>query len=171
MSCQTPPHHEVCDTVLRAVSDAVRCTFEAMYGCQATQTEDSGPDPNVPSVAGIIGFVGDRTFTLCWSLPQGTAERLAAHMLGDETIQFDSDETADVAGELVNILAGDVVAKLDGAGLKVQMSLPTIVRGTALQLFPNEPESVAYLHFDSAEGPFSIRLTFGERQGLRMPGA
>jgi CheY-specific phosphatase CheX len=79
----------------------------------------------------------------------------------------------DMAGELVNVLAGEVVSQLQQRRIKAQMSLPTVARGSPLQLIPEKAFSVARLDFNSKEGAFWLRLAVAKNGKLvaRVSGA
>jgi CheY-specific phosphatase CheX len=64
----------------------------------------------------------------------------------------------DMAGELVNVIAGEVVAQLEQRRIKVQMSLPTVARGRPLELVPQVGPAVANIEYRSKEGTFWFRI-------------
>ncbi len=159
------------EEITAAVQAAVGKTFEAMYGERPQERPTEEIDTDVPHVAGIISFVGDEKWSLCWMLPQPTAERMAAQFMGGMEVPFDSEDMADIAGELVNILAGEVVAQLDRHGMPAQMSLPTVARGVGLRVFPDHGNGVARTTHDSPLSSFSFRVAYGpDGAGHRMPG-
>ncbi len=78
----------------------------------------------------------------------------------------------DAVGELANILAGDVSARLECQRIKAQMSLPTVARGHDVALSSPVGKPSLRLEFDCPHGRFGCRLTAarpGESLG-RRPG-
>jgi CheY-specific phosphatase CheX len=143
--------------ILDAVKDSVKKTYAAFCG-EAPTPVSNGHDHNIgPCVAGIISFFGDQPWSLSWVLSRETAPVLAQKFAGFE-IPFDSADMGDMAGELVNVLAGEVVAQLEQRRIKVQMSLPTVARGGPLELMPERGMNVARLDFKAKEGDFYLRL-------------
>jgi len=67
-------------------------------------------------------------------------------------------------GELTNVLSGDVVARLKDGNIKVQMSLPTIIRGRDVEplLPPGWPSRKMIFHVP--EGMVMIKI-IGSRSG------
>jgi CheY-specific phosphatase CheX len=112
---------------LEVLKASVKTTFGAICGSEPVFNE-----PEVVAdrsgVLGIIAVVGDLSWSLTLGFPPATAEALATQFAGFE-IPFDSPDMGDVIGELANVLAGDLVAKLEGVGVGVKMSLPTVARG------------------------------------------
>ena len=123
-------------------------------------------------IAGIISFFGNLPWTLTWVLTDQTAPALAQKFTGFE-IPFDSKDMGDMAGELVNVLAGEIVAQLDQRRIKSQMSLPTVARGTNLELMPERgAPNVAELDYSSSQGGFWLRLAAAKSGNIpgRVPG-
>jgi len=85
------------------------------------------------AVVAVISLVGDVEWSIHLGLPRDTAIGVTSQFFGFE-IPFDSDDMGDAVGELANIIAGDVKAKLDTRGLKVELSLPSVVRGEHMEL-------------------------------------
>jgi chemotaxis protein CheX len=123
---------------------------------------------NGPCIAGIISFLGDVSWSLAWILPRNVAPALVEKMAGFE-IPFDSPDMGDAAGELINVFAGEVAFQLDQRGIKAQISLPTVVRGSPLELLPGSGPSVVHLQFTLPEGPFWFRLATTNNHPVRPP--
>ncbi|MCU0702473.1 MAG: chemotaxis protein CheX [Fimbriiglobus sp.] len=155
-----------------AVKAAVENTFKAIAGEKPVPKPDVAHPPT-PCVAGIISFIGDSPWSLSWFLPSDTAPALAHKFTGLE-LTFDSQDMGDVAGELVNVLAGEVVAQLDRRRVKVKMSLPTVARGSPLELMPEKGAGVVRIDYASKFGSFWLQLATPGKGGsalVRLPGA
>ena len=126
-----------------AHSDCVPQAAISILGttCQVQAQEDPAVDEAVLKDAAmlvVISLVGDVSWAVFLGVPCNTAVQLAAKFAGFE-IPFDSPDMGDAIGELGNIFAGDVKAKLDAKGVRVEISLPSVTRGEALHmLFPTE---------------------------------
>jgi len=155
------------DSVLApAIVDAVKAsvdkTYTAFFSEKPVLTANGHDHHNGSCIAGIISFLGDIPWTLSWILSRETATALAQKFAGFE-ISFDSPEMGDLAGELVNVIAGEIVAHLEQRRIKAQMSLPTIARGSPLELVPEKSPVIVHLEYTSKEGTFWFRLAFANR--------
>ncbi len=91
----------------------------------------SGATPGV-KLTGLISFVGDVDWNLVLIFPQDGIEYLASKFAGFD-IEFDSPDLDDVVGEITNIVAGVVSGRLEKRGIKVQMSMPSVIRGEGFE--------------------------------------
>lgn len=117
------------------------------------------------SILGIISLVGDEVWSVMLQIPKGTAPSMAETFAGME-ISFDSPDMGDVVGELVNILAGDLSARLDSIGLKMELSLPTVIRGNGLQLMNSAASPITRLGFKCSKGNFELLVQTGTNPDL-----
>lgn len=158
----------------KAVADAVRAAVETTYAAIAGEKPvlSAAEHPDCACVAGIISFVGESTWTLSWFLTKDIAPALAKTFTGID-ILFDSSDMGDVAGELVNVLAGEVVAQLEKRRINAKMSLPTVVRGNPLELMPAKGPGMMRMDFTTRQGGFWLRLAVackGQGTQHRLPG-
>jgi CheY-specific phosphatase CheX len=154
-----------------AVKVAVENTFAKICGEKPAYQSNGSHVSNDSCVAGIISFIGETSWSLSLILTREAAPAFAQTFTGIE-IEFDTPDMGDVAAELVNVLAGEVVAQLAHRRFKAQMSLPTVVRGHLLELIPERREAVKRLDFAAKQGNFWLRLASairGQELG-RMPG-
>jgi CheY-specific phosphatase CheX len=108
-------------------------TFGSMLGDQPSYLDTVAPESVCDGIVGIISFVGDYSWSLMLGLPRETAIGMSTIFTGME-IPYESDDMGDVAGELANILAGDISARLDANGVVAQLGIPTIIRGSDVRL-------------------------------------
>ena len=108
-------------------------------------------------IVGIISLVGDIAWTLMLGLPKDTAESLALSFAGFE-IAFDSEEIGDFAGELANTVGGDLQNRLHDIGVRAELSLPTVARGSRLELLLPGGQPTLCLHFASPEGEIWFKI-------------
>ena len=136
---------------------ALESTFAAIFGEKPMRDVSGQHGSRCPCVAGIISFIGEVTWSLTWVLPEQIAPILAQKFTGFE-IPFDSPDMGETAAELVNVLAGDVVAQLEKRCIKAQMSLPTVARGDHLEFTPATGPGVLHIDFSATQGKFWFRL-------------
>lgn len=144
-----------------ALRGALESTFAMFSGCEPRYKGPSEDKESGHHIIGIISLFGDRARSLMLCLPGETAAAIAVKFCGFE-VPFDSRDMADVVGEMVNILAGSVIARFEAIGVKVEMSLPTVVRGTDIDLPVPEGLQVLRMAFQAPEGPFLLNLLAGE---------
>jgi CheY-specific phosphatase CheX len=108
-------------------------------------------------IDGIISFVGDLTWSLIFSLPHASAEMMAQKFAGFE-IPYDSVDMGDVVGELTNVLAGVLCGGLENVGVKSQMSLPTITRGSDFEQLMSDSLISRRLFFVANGLHFMVKL-------------
>ena len=114
-------------------------------------------DAPCDGVVGIISIVGDVAWSLMVGVPRESAESLTVAFTGFE-VAYDSADMGDVVGELANVLAGFVVNHLEGIGVSASLSLPTVVRGSHVEMMIPEGQPAARLNFDSTRGKFWIKV-------------
>lgn len=140
-----------------SVREATEATLAMILGAEPTYLGDGGDGVPFEGAIGIISFIGEPVWSLLVGLPKPTAVAIAEKFIGME-IEFDGPDMGDTVGELANVLAGDIVARLDAAGTKAEMSLPTVVRGMGVDL--SVPGSVPAVRFryHAEEGPFWVKV-------------
>jgi chemotaxis protein CheX len=144
-----------------SLDEAVKSTFEVILGERPTCCGSVDDSSLCPGMVGIIAVIGDVSWSLSLAFSSETAVRIAKKFAGFE-IEYDSADMADVVGELANVLAGDVVARLDELGIKAALSLPTVARVSDLKL--SEPGAVESLRlkYSTSEGTFLVGLAVGK---------
>jgi len=144
-----------------AISAAVREAAIEFFGsyCGMHPREQADVPIECPSagIMGAISFFGDPVWSLALVLPEPTAVVAAKSFAGFD-IPFDSADMGDMVGEMANVMAGDIVARLDAKGVKAQMSLPTVARGNNVELLSPPNACRMQLRFESPTGGFWFRL-------------
>lgn len=144
----------ICD----AVKQAVESTLTSILGAKPALMPDSNPPACCSGVVGIISFLGDISWSYSLILPEATAKTLIHKFVGME-IPFDSPDMGDAVGELANVLAGDVVARLEARRFKAQMSLPAVARGHDVEMLAAGGSPTARLAFRTEQGNFWLKLS------------
>ena len=155
------------------------CAFEAAVetfaGTCGTPLEvaASGTAPSaagVEAIVAVISLVGGVEWSLSLGLPKETASALTAKFAGFE-IPFDSPDMGDAIGEMANIFAGTAKAKLDQKGVRADISLPTVMRGT-MEIMNYHHMPMHRVYYRSPSGPLWVEVAGGRSAvPIRTPGA
>ena len=159
------------EAITKCVSDSVESIFNTIIGATPDYRGDDEGKKIGDGVVGIISFVGDASWILMLAIPKDSAKNIADTFCGFE-VDYQSPEMGDVVGELANVLAGDIVARLGEEGIKVVMSLPTVMRGHDVE--PLMPRGLPdkKMHYSLPGGDLMIKIAVarpGEMVG-RTPG-
>jgi CheY-specific phosphatase CheX len=157
MTSSTVQAHETAQTLIACVQQGVVETFSMVFDEVQAVGADNFTGAGCDGVIGIISFVGTIPWSLIAAFPRATAEPMMQKFAGFE-IPFASADMVDATGELVNVVAGPIIAKLLAAGLEAKMSLPTVARGQGIEILLPCHTQIQRLHFASAQGTFSISI-------------
>ncbi len=150
------------------VENSVAKVFQTILGKMPKYHENGDEKKVGDAVVGIISFVGDITWLLMLVMPRASANSVVTRFCGFD-VDYESPDMGDVVGELANVVAGDIIARLSEEGIKVGMSLPTIMRGHDVEpLLPRGLPSKK-MHFTFPEGEFFLKLA-GAKAGENMGG-
>jgi CheY-specific phosphatase CheX len=116
-------------------------------------------------IIGVISLVGDAEMSVFIGLPRGTAPALVAKFAGFE-VPFESPDMGDAVGEVANMLAGGVKNILDGKSIKVNISLPTVMRAENLQVLLQHGGPSAKMGFGSELGSLWVGISTGKNGGF-----
>lgn len=118
----------------------------------------SGPlPPNAAGIMGAITFHGLPAWRFLLVLPADAAVALARAFTGAD-IPFDAPDMADAVGEIANVIAGDIAARLDRRGVPARISLPTVVRGPDVATLAPADARAVWLRFESPAGTHWYKL-------------
>ncbi|MDY3555914.1 chemotaxis protein CheX [Gemmata sp. JC717] len=163
------------DAIPKAITQAVQEATTAFFttSCGLTHVPDAAGDEEAAG-AGImsaISFLGDRPWAFAMALPETSAVALAKAFAGFE-IPFDSQDMGDLLGEVVNVIAGDISARLNAEGIQAQMSLPMSVRGADVTTLVPHGVATNRLLFEGPHGRCWLDLVSDRFDGLtfRQPG-
>jgi CheY-specific phosphatase CheX len=143
--------------VVDAACVSIENTLASILGSRPVRTSGP-PTTDGPALLGIISFVGDEKWSLSLMLVDPVASTMVERFCG-MALPFDSPDLGDAVGELVNVIAGEVVAQMEKRRLQARMSLPIVIRGQAMALVQERGTSVEQVDYSSACGPFCVRLT------------
>ncbi|MCD4826049.1 MAG: chemotaxis protein CheX [Phycisphaerae bacterium] len=149
-----------------AVRDAVKEILQTACASQATECEDPGSEVLADGVIiAVIAVMGDVEWSIFLGLPKSTAETMAQAFCGFE-IPYDSEDMGDAIGEVTNVLAGNVKQVLDKRGVKVEISLPSVMRVQGLEVLKGRGSSSTKTCFGSQLGTFWTGVVAGKSSGI-----
>lgn len=156
--------------ITRAVQEAAAAFFKTSCGLAHVPDVPAG-EAQCAGIMSTISFLGDTPWAFAMALPEDAAVKIARAFAGFD-IPFDGPDMGDVMGEIANVIAGDICARLDADGLGGQMSLPTSVRGGNVALLVPNGVSTARLLFAGPNGKCWFNLVSARADGLtfRRPG-
>jgi chemotaxis protein CheX len=152
---------EMPGVITNCVSDSVSSIFNTIFGAAPKYDGDDDSRNVGDGVVGIISFVGDASWILMVALPKDSAETLAEKFCGFK-VEYDSPDMGDVIGELANVMAGDIVARMGGEGVKVAMSLPTVLRGHNVEPFMPKGLPDKKMHYSLLGKDVMIKLAIAK---------
>ncbi len=143
---------------------AFKEVIEMMFGLVVNGPLDP-PQGLKLSVAGMIGLAGPEFHGLLQiSCTETGARKLAAALLGGEEMLDDPSMITDSLGELANMLGGAVKQRVDTSGVKVEISLPSVLEGQFDVHEVGEVERLN-LHFVVDDEVVRAGLTFNTCEG------
>lgn len=148
-----------------AVRDAATDFFRPTCGLKYQEQSEDAKDES-SGIMSTISFLGDPSWTFSLVLPDHAASAVARAFAGYE-IPIDSLDMGDVIGEVVNVIAGGICARLDAKGIKAQMSLPTVVRGENVAVLIPSGASTQRMGFTGPNGPCWLQLVKARSFALR----
>jgi chemotaxis protein CheX len=142
--------------------ESVYDLFSTMLGDEARRGDVgvSKDNPNPRDIMALIGISGHARGMVALSFPKATALNMVNKLLSSDTTELD-DTVSDAVAELVNIVAGGAKAKFPKEdGKPLDLSLPTVVRGSGYEV--DYPSGSVWLEvpFESGLGGFTMRVTF-----------
>jgi CheY-specific phosphatase CheX len=144
-----------------SISSAARdATVEFFRSTCGFNCEELSPPRNIgggDEIMSTISFVGNPSWVYSLVLSGETAVKVAKVFAGFD-IPFDSPDMGDVVGEVVNVIAGGICARLDAKGIKAQMSLPTVARGANLSVLVPSGAVATRMQLTGPNGPIGILL-------------
>ena len=148
---------------INPVIEAVFDLYKTMLSASATRGDvgvSRGDRSNPREITALIGLSGPVRGIVTLAFPISTALAITNRLLGTET-RVGDDTVSDAIAEVVNIVAGGAKAKIKiGDGPPIDLSLPTVVRGSGYSV--DYPSGSVWLEvpFESDLGDFALRVTF-----------
>jgi CheY-specific phosphatase CheX len=147
------------------LQQAIGDTLQAICGISIQPLGNDGEVATHEVIIGVISLMGDAELAVFIGLPKGTAPALVAKFAGFE-VPFESPDMGDAVGEVANMLAGSVKNILDAKNIKVNISLPTVMRAENLQVLLQHGGPSAKMGFASELGPLWVGISTGKSGGF-----
>lgn len=157
---------EICFDEILVVSS--KTVFETMIFMDITESCDPAMKNDDPeSIMGSISFKGSIEGCLSIFCSKKCSQLIALNMLGmDEDEQISEEEIQDAIGEVANMVMGSVKGALDDSPVKIEVSIPIVVKGSGLeQCVHDSSNNVLFEACLEESYPLSIRLEYRAASG------
>ncbi len=134
----------------------VQCSIEIKHGKPFFKAQ--APQSMTIDIAGVLGLTSPAfrgSVSLCF--PKAVFLDVMSKMLGD-TFTDITDEMADGAAELLNIIFGQAKRVLNEQGYALEKAIPTVIRGTNIQTRQLSEAPTVILPFSTDAGEFYIEI-------------
>jgi len=113
------------------IVDSVHEVFETLIYVlpEEQEVQESEQSEFTGEVIASIQIAGDINGIVVVVSSQAIAAQLTRNMLGTDEIPEDKTEIADCAGEIVNMIAGNIKTRCIDTGVNFFLSIPTVVYG------------------------------------------
>jgi chemotaxis protein CheX len=132
----------------------IESVWSGMLGFPIARADDAFTSRG-PDVVAAVHVSGDWNGSVTFQCSEPLAREVAGSMLGIAPGDLDESDVADVAGEVANMIGGNVKAMLPGDNL---LSLPAVARGGAVSLEIPGAALVRLLAFRCGDEPFVVRM-------------
>lgn len=112
---------------------------------------------DVSSIIDLEGESGKGSVAI--SFPQNVLNVIAGNML-PPGMPLSNEILEDLTGELANMLAGGMKGELEEHGLKYNISLPAVVKGSPHSVVHKVKAPVIMISFTTEVGPFFVEVAF-----------
>ncbi|MGZ3696770.1 MAG: chemotaxis protein CheX [Bdellovibrionota bacterium] len=109
-------------------------------------------------IAGVITLMSNvfqGSIALCF--PAKVFLNIYSSMTGEDHPEI-TQEIADAAGEILNIIFGQAKSELNKLGMKIEKAIPTVVRGNEIQVHHVTRAVAIVLPFETAAGLFHLEI-------------
>lgn len=119
-------------------------------------------------IAGLVGIISsDLKGNICLCFPQATFLLVMERMLGEKYPAI-TDEIADGAAELMNMIFGYAKRMLNDQGHDLQKALPSVISGENIKIRQKNNHTVIVLPFESEIGVFQLELGIDQSGELNV---
>ena len=148
--------------ILDAMIDSLHTIFETMMG---TKVEMGAPFPKPAKTvqSGVSAVIGMKAAEACGSvaitLPMPALNEISLKLLGEEVKAIDK-ESAGLAGELSNMLAGSAKRILSEKGMDFDMQTPKMMHGDGHEIEHHHDGQTMLLPVNMNGHEFFVELNF-----------
>lgn len=115
----------------------------------------------VLGVAALVGLAGDVEGRVLFDMSRESALAIASDMNGEEINEMNDLAKATIT-ELANMITGQAVTKLHELGFKFDLTPPSIITGTNMEVSDSGVEALI-VPIDLAQGKIEINVAVRER--------
>jgi chemotaxis protein CheX len=137
---------------------AAKQLFDVMFSVKRFERTTLKTDAEMHQsyeVSSVIGVTGDCSGAVVLCFSKEVATRMVSQLVGEEISNFEED-TCDVIGEMLNIIAGNANRELElGAGT-MAISVPTVFVGKEHRVKRARNVPCILIGFDTDLGEFAI---------------
>ncbi len=105
----------------------------------------------------IIGLVGDIQGNVVLAMHEETACKVASTMMGGMPVEKFDLMPRSALSELANMMAGNSASQLEGMGVKINITPPTLIHGRNMISLISQVETIV-VQFTGNEGPIEINI-------------
>jgi len=146
---------------------AVRGILSQACGLDVTPIKE---DPDLAGgqiIQGMIVIYGAVQWAVVLGFARQTAIAAASKFAGDDQLT-DEEDVADAIGEFTNMVGARTKTLLVAKGLKVNMSLPTVLGATDLRMLIHRKATSSHTYFDSSMGKLWTTVAVGMHPGMLL---
>jgi chemotaxis protein CheX len=134
--------------------------FSTMLMMEIDGEESSDrPGDILSNVTSMIGLGGDMRGMLSIHCPAAVALEITGALIGMEVAELD-DDVKDAIGEIANMVAGNIKVSFAGAGIGVELAIPSSVIGKAFRVCGFSGATRCLVKFDIPAGTFWVELLY-----------
>lgn len=111
------------------------------------------------NITSMIGLGGGIRGMLAVHCPAKVAKSITSQFLGMEVEELDAD-VKDAIGEIANMIAGNLKISFAGAGVAVELAIPTSVIGESFRVTGITGATRHYISFQLESGSFWVELLY-----------
>ena len=145
-------------------AEAARKCFETLIGTTAERGALSARPQlfTTQQINIVCGITGTVEGLVIYGMSKVTADKIASRMIGAPVVTFDGLAASAIA-ELGNMISGNAASILAGAGYAVDITPPTIIRGTNVKVTTlSVPALVIPMELPEI-GSFEVNVSLRER--------
>lgn len=148
------------DDLIRQFDEAVTEVFAVMLNLACEAVGVTPEDRQLPpALTASVSFSGPLEACCCLQMDQGSATEITANLTGLPPLTITADLSADVAGELCNMIAGCWKKRHADEGCASQLSCPIVRPGTCLHAPPPFRENLS-LRYQIGHHRMTLHVAF-----------
>jgi len=150
-------------TISGILAETTREVFELMVMMQVNALPQRSHRPLRfhQSVSAVLGLSGGLRGMLAVHCPASLACAVCGSMLGETPSEVDAD-VRDTVGEIANMLAGGLKARLQDLGRRIELAVPSVIAGQSYEVNLLSRAEMILLPFVTAEGEFLLEFKYAD---------